>query len=517
MLKEDYYTEPTEIDTLVFEKLVPPDHYLRRVKHLIDFERFRDLVTDCDSPAMGRTAHDPLRMITLGFLPWHYTLSDREVIATAQVNVAFRCFLDLSLDSRLPVPSLLTPFRTRLGTERYQALCDQLVTPAREYGLIRDRLRRKDATHVLADIAVPSTLRLVAQMRQRLFDTARPYAPEQVATDEVEAALVRQATADLPDTDRLVARVAHLRAIVAWADLVQQTLGALPAAPDPVRTRFEAALTLAHHLVADRDDPDKGDKVLSVVEPDARCGKHGAYCDGYLLDSSVDADSELLTALHVLPGNGDETRDALTLLAAEQQAQGKTIEAMSIDGMGWNGEVLQTLSPPAGGGVTVYVPPPPLVETPVFGPEAFVLEADHGVVTCPGGHQTATKTRNAPNSGWKCVFARRHGAECPLQAQCLTKPPQKKGRSVIKNDDQAAYDAARARAKTDRYAAVRRQHPRVERKLADIVRYHGGRRCRYRGQWRVKIQYLLTGLVVNVKRMVKLLCPAGAPCALATG
>ena len=32
MLKESYYTEPTELDTLVFEKLVPPDHYLRRVK-----------------------------------------------------------------------------------------------------------------------------------------------------------------------------------------------------------------------------------------------------------------------------------------------------------------------------------------------------------------------------------------------------------------------------------------------------------------------------------------------------
>src|SRR2546427_12684034 len=29
--------------------------------------------------------------------------------------------------------------------------------------------------------------------------------------------------------------------------------------------------------------------------------------------------------------------------------------------------------------------------------------------------------------------------------------------------------------------------------------------------------YLLTGLVVNGKRMVKLRCPAGAPCALTTG
>ena len=32
MLKERYSTVPTEMDTLIFEKLVPPDHYLRRVK-----------------------------------------------------------------------------------------------------------------------------------------------------------------------------------------------------------------------------------------------------------------------------------------------------------------------------------------------------------------------------------------------------------------------------------------------------------------------------------------------------
>jgi transposase len=168
MLKENYSTQPTEIDTLVCEKLVPPDHSLRRVKQLSDFARFRDLVADCDHPAMGRTAHDPVRLITLAFLPLHSILSDREVIATAHVNVAFRFLLDLSLARRFPVPSFLTPWRMRLGTERPQALCDHLVTQAREDGLIRDRLRLKDATQVLADIAVPSTLRLVAQRRQRL-------------------------------------------------------------------------------------------------------------------------------------------------------------------------------------------------------------------------------------------------------------------------------------------------------------------------------------------------------------
>ena len=174
MLKESYYTAPTEMDTLIFEKLVPPDHYLRRVKQCIDFERFRTLVTDGYSPAMGRTAEDPVRMIKLAVLQCHDHLSDREVIAAAQVNVAFRFFLELSLESHLPVPSLLVQLRTRMGVARHQALFDQLVTHAREQGLVRDRLRLKDATHVLANLAVPSTLRLVAQTRPRLLEAARP-------------------------------------------------------------------------------------------------------------------------------------------------------------------------------------------------------------------------------------------------------------------------------------------------------------------------------------------------------
>lgn len=510
MLSESYYTEPTELDTLVFEKLVPPDHYLRRVKQCLDFERCRDLVKDCYSAALGRTAEDPVRMIKLAFLQFHYNLSDREAIAAAQVKVAFRFFLDLSLASPLPVPSLLAQFRARLGVERHQALFDHLVTQAREQGLIHDRLRLKDATHVLANIAVPSTLALVAQSRQRLLEAARPYAAARVATEEAEADRVRQVTADLKDLDRLAHRVAHLRAIVVWADALQHDLGPLPAAPDKERSRFEGALALAHRILADRADPDMGDQVRSVVDPDARCGKHGAYFDGYLLDISLDADSELLTALNLLPGNGDEARDAQTLLEAEARAQGTAVAAVSIDGIGWNGEVLRALSAPAGLGVEVYVPPPAPVQTPWFKPEAFLLDPQQDRVPCPGGQQTATTECSANHTGWKFVFARRPCAECRLQAPCLATRPQKKGRRVLKKDYQAEYDAARARATPPRYAAVRQHPPRVERKLADIVRYHDGRRCRYRGLWRVKIQYLLTGLVVNAKRMVKLLCPQGA-------
>jgi transposase len=168
MLKSDYYTEPSELDLQVFEQLVPPDHYLRQVKAVIDFEFVRAEVQDCYSPSMGRGAIDPVLMFKLEYLQHHYRLSDREVIVEAQVNVAYRYFLDLALSSALPVASLLSQFRTRLGAERHQALFDQIVSQARGQGLVKDRLRLKDATHVIANIAIPSTIQLVAQVRSKL-------------------------------------------------------------------------------------------------------------------------------------------------------------------------------------------------------------------------------------------------------------------------------------------------------------------------------------------------------------
>ena len=60
---------------------------------------------------------------------------------------------------------------------------------------------------------------------------------------------------------------------------------------------------------------------------------------------------------------------------------------------------------------------------------------------------------------------------------------------------------ARLKAQTPEYEHVRREHPAIERKRADLVRRHGARRARYWGQKRVLLQQLLTGWVVNSKRV----------------
>src|SRR5260370_25231248 len=63
---------------------------------------------------------------------------------------------------------------------------------------------------------------------------------------------------------------------------------------------------------------------------------------------------------------------------------------------------------------------------------------------------------------------------------------------------------AQAKAQTPEYAKVRKEHPAIERKLSALVRRHDIRHARYRGLSKVLRQALLTGVAVNLKRIVKL-------------
>ena len=350
------YLPPDQCDQEIFEATVSQDHYLRRVKAVLDVERLRPLLAEAYCDAWGRPAVEPLLLLKLEFLQYQYNHSDRQVIEHSRSNMAYRFFLDLGLHSPLPHHTLLTYFRQRLGTERHQRVFDALVGQAREHGLVKDRLRLKDATHVLANVAIPTTIALVAQTRQRLL--VAPWAAEEVQRQQQRAEQIRHSSADLSGEERLLQRVVHLRELVAWAQLV--CAGSDFAAALPVQQQeLQQALALASKVLEDRDDPDSTDQLRSVHDPDARHAKHGSFYVGYLLDVALDADSQIITALNVLPGGANEGADAETLLHREAQAHGPKakVQALSLDSAGYQGPLLRTLTDPAGLNVEVFVPP----------------------------------------------------------------------------------------------------------------------------------------------------------------
>src|SRR5476651_2130283 len=111
MLTRDPTPALTDLDRQVFEIVVAPNHYLRLVAARIDFERFRPRLVEAYSAGMGRPAVDPVRMLKILFLRFHYKLSDRQVMERTATDMAFRWFLDFPLKYAVPNHTGGTYFR----------------------------------------------------------------------------------------------------------------------------------------------------------------------------------------------------------------------------------------------------------------------------------------------------------------------------------------------------------------------------------------------------------------------
>lgn len=491
----------SDVDQQVFDALVLRDHYLRRADRHIDFLALREVVASFYSPNEGRPAEEPVLMLKLEFLQYHDNLSDRQVIARARTDVAYRWFLNLGLNDDLPDPSALTKFRGRLGAQGHKQVFQQIVGQSRAHGLVKDRLRAKDATHIIADIDVPSTLALVAHSRDRLLAAASHFDAVRVEGERGRAEAIRQSTDGASDTSRLSARLTHLTEILEWTC-------ELPVPEDAEANvrwkRLQNAREIAAKVLGEAGDSQVSGRTLSTVDPDARRGRHGEFFDGYLLDVMIDVDSELFTAINVFPAGGDEARDTLELLEQEQTAHKNKIQELSIDGIGFHGPVLRELETERG--INVIVPPPVERNTTRYTPDDFQEDPHRGVAMCPAGQESKYRQRDNQRHTTVYRFDAATCAACPLMAKCLEKPPEKAfGRTVRKNDYQAEYERARRKATTAEYEAIRREHPKVERKLSELVRRHGARRARYRGCPRVLIQQVLAATAANVKRIVHLL------------
>lgn len=311
---------------------MPREHRLIDADEFIPWDAFVEELESHYSGRLGQPPILPLLILKIEYLRYLYRLSDREVIARAQTDVAFRWFLGIPVQCRLPDPTVLVRFRGRLGSKGFNAIFDRLVAEAREQGLVRDRLRLKDASHVIAKIAVPSTLQLLAQLRERMLAAIENIDPAIAQGFRIELERTREETASASPEIRLEQRVALVQEISDW--IKQQPSPSDPSQHDANWEELQEVQQLATKILDDTTHPNQGDKIRSLVDPDARRGKHGPWYDGYSLDIMIDADSELITKMELLSAGGDEAKDAVALVRSEEAAHGNDIENLSIDGVG---------------------------------------------------------------------------------------------------------------------------------------------------------------------------------------
>ena len=221
------------------------------------------------------------------------------------------------------------------------------------------------------------------------------------------------------------------------------------------------------------------DRVISTVDPDTRHGHktQARGFDGYKGHVAVDPDSEIITDTTVTPGNAGDASVATDLiddlLADDEHGDDAKVYGDSAYG---TGEFQQHLDDDdiASGCRTQ----PPSAPAGRFAKDRFAVDLDDDTVTCPAG-VTVSIRRGVDGDG--IAYFAEHCTTCPLRAQCTNATA---GRTISVNDHEAALGPARQRQQDpDWQADYRATRPKVERKLAHLMRRrHGGRRARVRGQ-----------------------------------
>jgi hypothetical protein len=509
----------------------------RERDRLFPDELFADLFSD-----QGRRSVPPSVVAAVMVLQRLEGLSDREAVECYTFDTRWRYAAGVgSYDTGAWTSfahTVLVDMRERLRrSERPDRIFDVALDAAKAAGLV-GRRRVLDSTPLYDAVATMDTVTLVRSAVRAVLKVA-----DDALEAELRAALTSgddYATAGKPqiDWDDSDAREALIdsRAKDALACLM------LLEGRDLTVAVAEAARLLAQVVGQDLEEGDDGifriarkvakDRVISTVDPDARHGHKTAArgFDGYKGHAAVDPDSEIITATTVTAGNAGDASVAEELIddllgdqrsdddhcragndtpdqdddsvdaPADERAVDDDEETPVVygDNAYGTGELQERLE--NAGIVSRCKTQQPTAAGGLFTKGRFDIDLDHNRVTCPNG-VTVEIRRHKDRSGM-AYFAGACAA-CPLRDQCTTAAG---GRTIGISQHEEALSRARSRqADPDWIADYRATRPKVERKLAHLMRRkHGGRRARVSGQHKVNADFSLLGAAANLARLAVL-------------
>jgi len=462
-------------DSYVYENLLPAEHILLDIKRQIDFSFVEEETKDLYSSQFGRPGYPPEVLFKMLFLEFYYNLSDVETAKQCKYNILYRYFIGLQIHEPTPDDTSLVVFRDRLGRERFDRLFNRIVLQAKEKDLLKERLRIADASKVTADVSIPTKVNLLHQGRKLIIRTISKLNPKK-AKELTKKYLRKVKFFKKPPKKELSKERKLTRKFI-----------------KAVKTKFTKETdNLCKLLNSASWGRKKKDKLASFVDPDARFGKTSpekkdSFC-GYKAHILED-ESEIITSVDILNGNEIECVKLGALLEKEEEKKlnPKAIAADSIYDSGDNYKLLGRKK------MKAYISFNPRNRRTWKG---FKHNEKKNFLTCPEGNTSIGRVPQ--EDGFLYYFSTRDCQTCPSKSTCI-KPKETRARVFVKADYVFTGSQNRYRKRALRLRKI------IERKFGEAKKWHGMSRARYRGKWKVAIQILMTFLVINAKRMAKLL------------
>ena len=245
------------------------------------------------------------------------------------------------------------------------------------------------------------------------------------------------------------------------------------------------------------------DRMLSVHDPELRHGHKSSRrrFNGHKAAIVVDTDSQLITAVDVLPGNAPDNLGALELVEQSEASTGAPVDEAMGDAAYGDGGTRQAF---ADAGRRLVAKAPGRPDRKHFPKHDFHLDLAVGSCTCPAGQVThaivpAGKRTDGAGRVYRLQAFQFDGAVCgvcPLRSQCIA-AQGRPGRRVLIHPQEALLQQARALQQSADYDEYRARRVVVEHRLARLVQL-GIRQARYFGRVKTKFQLYLAATVANL-------------------
>jgi len=362
------------------DKRVRPNHPLRKIDQLIDFDFIYQEVADKYGFNGNVSLPPPILLKLMLLLVFYNVRSERELMDTLPERLDWLWFLGYDLDSEIPNHSVLSKARKRWGADVFRSFFERIVVQCVEAGLVDGKKIFLDASLVEADASNDSVLdmkNLKSQLHQRYHELEARLEEKNESTD------------------------------------------------------------------SSRTCEKKNNRYLSATDPDASLINRGQSKLCYQVHRTVDEAHEIITATETTPGEVNEAHLLIPLLKQHEETtglSGKTVVADSKYGTIENFLACSDLGVRAHLPALREAAVQRQAQRGLFSAERFSYDPQSDHYLCPAGNLLLPQKLHAKRQSQDYGAPKRVCAACHLRERCTR---NRSGRTIKRHLRQEELDQMR--------------------------------------------------------------------------
>jgi transposase len=526
---------------MVYGTVIGKDHILYKINELADFSFVNREMAQFYHDRLGRIAIEPEILARTMVAQYLYNWSDRVCADMVNNHITVKWFVGLGVAQEGFDFSLLSRYRKLLReNDKERMVFDAVIEQLMEAGYIgRKEKVMMDATHLAADVAIPTATRLIRDGIELTLEVmeqeTKPLWVEAVGALGLEAYLKEEDRKEyLLDPQEKAVRL-NATARDAWR--LKEWMKEKMRGGAGLSERMVKTLRLLEKVLEDYVDEDNGDepppkrkrgrdrkgsvegkakkrgrkkfkerkkkgagRIVSFVDEDARWGakSDNKTFAGYKAHT-MENENQMILDVAVTAGNVSDDAPVLDTVERVENTFDITIEKLTGDTKYGTGDIREKM---AEKGAAVVAPlMPPTNKKGYYTNDKFRYDEAADEVVCPAGRRSFRKARDNDSRCFVHFFAADECNTCPKKKKCTESAS---GRAVSVSDFRLLFAAAGQYNATDAYKEDLKLRAHIEPKQWEMKQRHGFARVRYRGLGRVAQQGFNIAAVINLKRWATL-------------